>query len=84
MDGIQTVAENVDQIMGCHCDALVSLIDSYVDKRYTIIRSVFRCQGCGKMVEIEGKLTRIMDIDQVEKIRNIEEFRNTVNHEDRA
>ena len=34
MDGIQTVAENVDQIMGCHCDALVSLIDSYVDKRY--------------------------------------------------
>lgn len=73
MDGIQTVAENVDQVMGCHCDALVSLVDSYVDHGFHILRSVFRCQGCGKMVEIEGKLTRIYDVDQVLKVRTMEE-----------
>lgn len=73
MEGVQTVAENVDQIMGCHCDAMISLIDSYVDSGFHILRSVFRCQGCGKMVEIEGRLTRIYDVDQVLRIRKTEE-----------
>lgn len=73
MDGIETVAENVDRLMGCHCDALVSVVDSYVDHEFNVLRSVFRCQGCGKMVEIEGRVTRIFDIDQVLKVRTEKE-----------
>lgn len=65
--------ELLDALMDCTCDAEVKVMDAYPynppDPR---MRVIFACSGCGKMVSLDGPISKVYDVKMIETVREID------------